>query len=274
MSSFPVPPPNVQPPSLPLISQNPAAAALALGLAPPPTTTQSTRRFPLIPNIRVPFRPSLGGLALDTEWAKMDMVIPLLKPSSRADKALDDGDVAQEDDTAIGTNTRRERETRRRALRPELDCQLFKIKHEVRIALHCSYEDPQASSSAMADSPPRKKQTLYATLPVRFADILPRDLPVPPSPPPSATSTLAPSIFSSSFPSLVTSSPPTPLSSLLFFDLPYGDSIVPAYTELFYENGERRDDDFDSEWLPVYEPRRMDGKDTPCGCHEDDESPA
>jgi hypothetical protein len=207
----------------------------------------------------------------------MDMIVPLLKPSVRTSKTMEDGGVEQEDGARVNIDTRCERERRRRAIRPELDCQLFKVKHEVRIMLHCSYEDPEASPSAAAEvPPPRKKQTLYATLPVRLVEVLSRDLPTPLSPSSPTTSSSTSSIFTSASPSPITPPPPTSLASLIPSDLPYGDSIVPAYTELFYENGERRDDEWESEWLPAYEPRRADEPETSSlsGSSDDDDGPA
>lgn len=108
--------------------------------------------------------------------------------------------------------------------RPTSSGPMFSARHEIRIKLNCSYDVPNSEPAT---------HVLGFTIPVRLAEVA---APLPPTPHTSCTDGLA-------LPSLI----------------PYAP--LPAYSQLFYSNGDRKD----PMPLPLYTPKvSFDDTLTPC----------
>jgi hypothetical protein len=111
-------------------------------------------------------------------------------------------------------------------IRPSVSAPLISVRHEVSIEIVCTYDVPGSEEPA--------KERLSFRVPVQFAQFattLPScSLTLPPSPPPTVLSaSVAPSL------------PPL---------IPYAHTSLPAYSQLFDRNGDRKIDD--SIPLPLY----------------------
>lgn len=115
-------------------------------------------------------------------------------------------------------------------LRPSGNTPLFGVQHTLHVALTCSYDVPDSSDTAV--------EKLHFSLPLRFVEITPTP------PPPSRTPSRASMSASSTTPPLV--------QDMVISGIPY-QQILPAYSQLFDSNGERKIDY--SIPLPMYEPR-------------------
>ncbi|KAK0463895.1 uncharacterized protein EV420DRAFT_1113295 [Desarmillaria tabescens] len=111
-------------------------------------------------------------------------------------------------------------------LRPTGSSPLLTLRHEVCISLMITYDLPDQNQQAT--------ETLTFAIPLRFAH-------VPPPPPPSAHSSPLP-VLSQSM--IIPSA-----ESLPAISSGYSETVLPAYSQLFYSNGDRK---LDSTPLPLY----------------------
>ncbi|KAK0503524.1 hypothetical protein EDD18DRAFT_1138184 [Armillaria luteobubalina] len=111
------------------------------------------------------------------------------------------------------------------SLRPSGSSPLLTFRHEVCISLIVTYDLPDQNQQAT--------ETLTFAIPLRFAH-------VPPPPPPSAHS--SPLILSQSM--IIPSAESLPAISSA-----YSETALPAYSQLFYSNGDRKPDSIP---LPLY----------------------
>lgn len=259
---------------------------------PPNRPTKATRRQMLVPEGQMHYRPAHGGpdgITLDSRWARMDVDVPMLRARSNSKT---EGPVEQEDGlTGLDDEGARDRERRRAAIRPACRNPFAHIEHTLTVFVRVAY-NPSETESGESDTDDENdenstvyQETLHCSFPLRFTrapeHVKPRlqqaSFPMTPSlssdlfiPP------LTPSLYHPSSPHSSTSSSFSPLSSL--FSLPpspfsssqsvYPPSptsfssgqlpppVLPAYTQLFHENGERREDDLQQYgcWLPPYVP--------------------
>jgi hypothetical protein len=114
-------------------------------------------------------------------------------------------------------------------LRPSGNTPLFGVQHTLHVALTCSYDVPGGFDAAV--------EKLHFSLPLRFVEMKPTP------PPPSRTPSRA---------SMASASSSTPSFAQDLVNSPY-PQILPAYSQLFDSNGDRKIDY--SIPLPVYEPR-------------------
>jgi hypothetical protein len=195
---FPVPPDSEQPPYVQLLNPHPWHSLYALGLVVrQEAPVVWTRRTHLVSKDRVRFKPSLGGLALNDDWAKMDTSVSI-DPTTRKSHPKPKG---------------------ARQLVPTVYTPYMRVRHEIRVGLNLTYIPPAAA----ADRTPIR-QMAHATAPLSF----------------TATSLWSPFGTSSE------SSSPTSSQSVTS-SAPY----LPAYSQLFHDNGERREDPL-GHWLPQY----------------------
>ncbi|KAG8748682.1 hypothetical protein FRC10_000073 [Ceratobasidium sp. 414] len=198
INTFPVPPQSEQPPHEPLLSPHPWHSLYALGLVVRHDSAVAWTRYThLIAGDRVRFKPSLGGLELNDEWAKMDTTVSI-DPTTRKSHPKPKG---------------------ARQLVPTVFTPYMRVKHEIRVGLSLTYIPPEGA----ADRTPIR-QMAHATVPLSF----------------TVTSLWSPSGSSSE------SSSPTSSQSVSS-SAPY----LPAYSQLFHDNGERREDLLGC-WLPQY----------------------
>ncbi|KAJ1309819.1 hypothetical protein OPQ81_006584 [Rhizoctonia solani] len=196
VNSFPVPPLPEQPPHVPLLSPHPWQSLYALGLVVQHDYAVNwSKRTHLLSGNRVRFKPALGGLELNDDWAKMDTSV------------------------SIDPTTRKSHPTRKG------DCQLqatvftphMRIKHDLRVGFNLTFIPPE-------DAPNQEpiKQAAYVLIPLSFTAV-------------------------AVWPSVSVGSGSSPMGSQSSVtSAPY----LPAYSQLFYDNGERRDDPLG--WLPMY----------------------
>lgn len=178
VSTFPVPPASQQPPNKPLLNPNPLEGLFSLGLTAPSDPVQWTRTVPMLPTKRVNFRPSpaTGGLEVDSEWAKMDLAITVLRKDDIETDIPADG--ASQDEEKAGRNLRR------KLLNPDFDSPLCRSRHEMKVALKLSWLPERAARElilhgytgermrkARANHPDRKSETLLMSLPVKLAQV-------------------------------------------------------------------------------------------------------
>ncbi|KAK0196871.1 hypothetical protein F5146DRAFT_1013274 [Armillaria mellea] len=112
------------------------------------------------------------------------------------------------------------------SLRPSGSSPLLTFRHEVCISLIITYDLPDQNQQAT--------ETLTFAIPLRFAH-------VPPPPPPSAHSS-PPPVLSQSM--IIPSTESLPAISSA-----YSETALPAYSQLFYSNGDRKPDSIP---LPLY----------------------
>jgi hypothetical protein len=117
-------------------------------------------------------------------------------------------------------------------LRPSANSPLFGVHHSLNVAITCSYEVPERTEKAT--------EKLQFSLPIQFVQLSPL------SPPPRPTTT--------PLPCSATSNPlaSSALSPSMIPSVSYAQSL-PAYSQLFDENGDRKIDY--SIPLPLYEPQ-------------------
>ncbi|KAG8706649.1 hypothetical protein FRC09_002300 [Ceratobasidium sp. 395] len=198
VNAFPVPSESEQPPHEPLRDPHSWHSLYALGLVVRHESAVAwTRQTHLVAGDRVRFKPSLGGLELNEEWAKMDTTVSI-DPTTQKSHPKPKG---------------------ARQLVPTVFTPYMRVKHELRVALNLSYIPPEGA----ADRTPIK-QLAHATAPLSFT---------------------VTSLWPSSGTSSEASSPTS--SQSVTSDTPY----LPAYTQLFHDNGERREDLL-GYWLPQY----------------------
>ncbi|KAB5596483.1 hypothetical protein CTheo_120 [Ceratobasidium theobromae] len=198
VNSFPVPPPLEQPPCIPLLTPHPWQSLYALGLVVPHEHGITwSKRTHLVAGNRARFKPALGGLDLNDDWAKMDASVSV-DPTTRKSHPARKGD---------------------RQLHPSVFTPYMRVKHELRVGLNLTFIPPE-------DAPNRDpiKQVAHAVVPISF----------------TVTSIWPPVGVGSG------STSPTASQSAVS-SIPY----LPAYSQLFYDNGERREDP-STGWLPMY----------------------
>ncbi|CAE6438478.1 unnamed protein product [Rhizoctonia solani] len=198
VNSFPVPSLIEQPPHIPLISPHPWQSLYALGLVVQHDCAVNWSKCThLVPGNRVRFKPALGGLELNDDWAKMDTSISI-DPTTRKSHPARKGD---------------------RQLHATVFTPHMRIKHDLRVGFNLTFVP---SEDAPSQAP--IKQAAYVLIPLSFTAVAHW--------PPVGVG------LGSASPANVTSGATSP---------PY----LPAYSQLFYDNGERRDDPL-AGWLPMY----------------------
>ncbi|GAB1517700.1 hypothetical protein RhiTH_000750 [Rhizoctonia solani] len=198
VDSFPVPPSHEQPPNMPLLSPHPWQALYALGLVVQHDYAVNwSQQTHLVSGNRVRFKPALGGLELNDDWAKMDIPISI-DPTTRKSHPARKGD---------------------RQLQATVFTPHMRIKHELRVGFNLTFVPPEDASNQEPI-----KQAAYVLIPLSF----------------TATAVWPPVSVGSG------SASPTDSQSTVTSG-PY----LPAYSQLFYDNGERRDD-LSIGWLPMY----------------------
>ncbi|KAF9509022.1 hypothetical protein BS47DRAFT_1397287 [Hydnum rufescens UP504] len=218
-STFPIP--TQQPPSVPLLNPNYMEALHACGLLYPHIMSdRATRTHPLIPEGHIFFRPATGGVLLDSRWARMDVKVPILRASTH--EAGDDNEV-QEDGKAVCDEHRAERRRRREYILPDFHAPFLRVSHEIRISVKVSWDQEGVSGTI------RRMENVRMSFPLRFTRT----------------------------PGTTSGEPPLLVSCILYM-LPLSSStqvaypiVLPAYSQLFHENGERKEDD-EGIWLPPY----------------------
>ncbi|CAE7106800.1 unnamed protein product [Rhizoctonia solani] len=197
VNSFPVPSLLEQPPHMPLLSPHPWQSLYALGLVVQNDYAVNWNQCThLVSGNSVRFKPALGGLELNDDWAKMDTSVSI-DPTTRKSHPARKGD---------------------RQLRATVFTPHMRIKHDLRVGFNLTFVPPE-------DAPNQEliKQAAYVVIPLSFTAVAHW---------PSAGMSLG-STSPTGSPSSVTSPP-----------------YLPAYSQLFYDNGERRDDPLG--WLPMY----------------------
>ncbi|EUC62189.1 hypothetical protein RSOL_414000 [Rhizoctonia solani AG-3 Rhs1AP] len=198
VNSFPVPSWLEQPPHMPLLDAHPWQSLYALGLVVQhDDAVDWSKRTHLVSGNRVRFKPALGGLELNDDWAKMDTSVSI-DPTTRKSHPARKGD---------------------RQLHATVFTPHMRIKHELRIGFNLTFVPPE---SAPSQEP--IKQAAYVLVPLSFTAV-------------AHWPHIGVGLGSTSptdMPSSVTSPP-----------------YLPAYSQLFYDNGERRDDPL-AGWLPMY----------------------
>ncbi|CAE6414008.1 unnamed protein product [Rhizoctonia solani] len=198
VDSFPVPSLHEQPPNMPLLSTHPWQSLYALGLVVQHDYAVNwSNRTHLVSGNRVRFKPALGGLELNDDWAKMDTSVSV-DPTTRKSHPARKGD---------------------RQLQATVFTPHMQIKHELRVGFNLTFVPPE-------DAPNQEpvKQAAYVLIPLSFTAVAVW--------PPVGVGSGSASPTDSQ--SSVTSGP-----------------YLPAYSQLFYDNGERRDDPLTG-WLPMY----------------------
>ncbi|CAE6500537.1 unnamed protein product [Rhizoctonia solani] len=198
VNSFPVPSPLEQPPHMPLLSPHPWQSLYALGLVVQHDYAVNwSKRTHLVSGNRVRFKPALGGLELNDDWAKMDTSVSI-DPTTRKSHPARKGD---------------------RLLQATVFIPHMRIKHELRVGFNLTFVPPE-------DVPNQEpiKQAAYVMIPLSFTAVA-----------------VWPTIGMGSGSTSPTGSQSGVTSA------PY----LPAYSQLFYDNGERRDDPL-AGWLPMY----------------------
>lgn len=286
---FPISSASEQPPTLPLLSPNPLEYLTRNCQIYPATdedgnqATKATRKHMLIPDGQMYYRPAgvpplgaMGGVALDHRWARMDVTVPLLRAqsSSRQDVSGQDEEDGKMD---LTPEAHADRIRRRGLVLPKTHSPFARVAHEMKIFIKVSWDpneddvpdDATTDDERSTDGEGHRIERIHCTFPLHFvripdesrARLLSSSLAPPQSLPTAAALPLPGS------PSLTVTSC-SPLSSL--FSLPSSSTsvstrsstslssappaVLPAYAQLFHENGERREDDEDQYgcWLPPY----------------------
>jgi len=229
---YPLPPASDQPPQSPLRMVHPMKTIYELGLAVlAPSCHTYTRSFSLLPNEKSG-RFTLAGdgyvFAQDADpghqssWYSIRTQVPF---DSEITRGVSTGDIA-------------------RKLRQTGQSPLFVVNHRLHVALTCTYDVTEGPN------PERATERLQFELPLRFAHMITPCASLPRAMTPSVLSYLSghspsPSLESlSSMSSLMDSVNPQA-------SLPYAQPL-PAYSQLFDLNGERKIDY--SVPLPLYTP--------------------
>jgi hypothetical protein len=227
MAHFPVPPRRQQPPHLPLLDPHPANALYELGLtAVPPITRNITRTFSLlsedasghymIAGDGYAFKTSADA-AYASSWFSLQTSVGV---SNRLQSSNADDDAWK----------------RRRVLRPSGQSPLFGVSHRMLVTLTCTYD------LSDDENPRRVSRQLRFCLPLCFVRTQPKTHALPCLP--SAT------IVEHANP-LNDDSAAMDVLDLPKSSSPYATSL-PAYSQLFDSNGDRKIDYTIP--LPVYTP--------------------
>ena len=186
-----------------------------------------------------------------TRWFTMEVDVPFSRSLSR-----------RQDETLEWTGTPR--------LRATSQGPLFSVRHSIRATVTLAYDGANSDDDATATTVPMATSTLSFTLPLNFVRL--RSAPPPPPPPsncvgaayPQPSSPPSPDGHLSSFPDsssvLPVAMPPTH---------PYHIPQLPAYSQLFYPNGDAKHDD--SIPLPLYTPSLSPSSPTPSDVSEEDD---
>ncbi|KAF8344086.1 uncharacterized protein EI90DRAFT_3010898 [Cantharellus anzutake] len=279
LQSFPLPTTLEQPPHLPLLNASHMECLDACGLLwTGIEATKATRRRPLVPDGRIYYRPSVGGIDLDRRWARMDVRVPVLRSSSYRSA---DGSEEQEDEKEVSDAQRLERRQRRGLVLPDSHSVYSRISHEISVCVKISWDPLEDEHLDRSLTPGRRYEEVRCVLPLHFTAV-PESFAMSnkdgstsvPCAACSASSPANPRFYSSSSSSssssLVTTAnantPPSWSPVDMLFSLP-SNSInlhptaactcrpnLPAYSQLFYENGERKEEDEEVGWLPPYCP--------------------
>ncbi|TCD66182.1 hypothetical protein EIP91_001676 [Steccherinum ochraceum] len=228
-AQYPVPPRREQPPFKPLLSAHPVHSLYELGVAPyPPPRHVLARAFSIMPD-DLSGRYTLAGNGYvftqdahagdNVTWYSLSTNIPVSHEDIQVDKDW----------------------RARRRLRSSGQSPLFDVNHRLLVTVVCTYD------LIDGNEPVRATERLNFCVPLRFVRV------PPPSPSASRTSSPSPMGFCSPSSSGRTSPCELPLPSL-----PYAQSL-PAYSQLFDSNGDRKIDY--SVPLPLYTPREVDNKD-------------
>ncbi|OCH85702.1 hypothetical protein OBBRIDRAFT_762621 [Obba rivulosa] len=230
-SRFPLPPPSEQPPKKPLLVNHPLRNLYEIGLADclPPNRT-GVRAFSLLPE-GTSGRYELAGDGYifapeaDTPSAPMWYLMKTQVPFAQVGVCQSAVPPLEED----GRDSLRIRESGHSPL--------FSITHRLHIALTCTYD------LAEGENPERALERLTFSIPIAFARTAPSSG-VPPSSPATSEHSSSPSSCDSFDPL------PSPTGAkTLSSSSPY---TLPAYSQLFDMNGERKIDY--SIPLPLYTP--------------------
>lgn len=286
---FPMSPDSEQPPTLPLLSPNPFQF-LAEDCQISPIVdeagnraTKATRKHMLIPDGQMFYRPSgvaltgaTGGVALDHRWARMDVVVPVLRAQQPSKQ--DTPEREEEDGKMHLTSEAHADRTRRRALvLPKTHSPFARVTHEMKVFIKVSWDpnedDAPEDGGRFFDSEGPRVDRIHCIFPLHFIRIPEEsrarllssnlassqlssatDIPSPRTSASAASCSPLSSLFSvpaPTPPSIISPIPSSPHKSLLASMPP---AVLPAYTQLFHENGERREDDVDQYgcWLPPY----------------------
>lgn len=230
---YPLPPPEMQPPNVPLLDPHPLSFIYESGIFGRAAESVS-RTFSLLPS------PSSGAYKLEESnyvfandatpqdvptWYTMEALIPFVQSSpAKADAECPEWPGPPN-------------------LLPSLSSPLYSVHHDVSITLTCAFDLPSGETAY---------EQLDFTVPITFANVAPnlpsvRTWTPPPVHSPSSADSAA--LSTSATPPL--SSP----TSLDFSSNSFSDPIpvLPAYSQLYDFNGERKIDY--STPLPLYSPR-------------------
>jgi len=223
LSRFPLPPKAMQPPNVPLLNPHSASYIYDVGLfASDQPAECASRMFSLLP------AEESGKYKLDDHnyvfandatpgalptWYTMDMTLPFVQYSTSRWGKYDSVEAEQEALEWAGP----------KELRPTSTSPLYNVTHEVLISLTCTYD-------LKGKNGPVARERLSFKVPLAFGKVAPRLVWAPVL---VDTSENAPKLA------------PAPGSS--------GPMNLPAYTELYDADGERRVDY--STPLPLYTPR-------------------
>ncbi|KIM48768.1 hypothetical protein M413DRAFT_85695 [Hebeloma cylindrosporum] len=223
LSRFPVPAKDLQPPNVPLLEPHPVSFIYDAGLfSSSPSSECATRTFSLLP------AEESGKYKLDDQnyvfagdatpgalptWYTMDTTLPFVQRSTSRWAKYDSDEAEHEALEWAGP----------KELRPTSSGPLYSVTHEVSISLTCTYD-------LKGKGGPVVRERLSFKVPLTFGKVAPRLV-------------WAPVLVDSSENAPILT--PAPGSS--------GAPNLPAYTELYDADGERRVDY--STPLPLYTPR-------------------
>ncbi|KAI0080555.1 hypothetical protein K474DRAFT_1704623 [Panus rudis PR-1116 ss-1] len=245
MTTFPVPPPREQPPSKPLLNPNPIHTIYDLDITRPLPNQVLTRTFSVVPE-SVSGRYIIAGDGYifseedsssdEITWFSMETSIPF------------SNDLDTDADTKLDWKSRR-------TLRQSGQGPLFGVQHKLHMSLRCTYDLDECDETG---APRRATERLTFHIPIRFVRIAPTAPLLPRLTTPAPSGRYTPSLTEESGPS---SSRCSSATSSMFPvpSLPYANTL-PAYSQLFDSNGDRKIDY--SIPLPVYTPRPTDAKES------------
>lgn len=223
IQQYPVPPRSQQPPRVPLLDPHPVQAIYELGLASPrPIAQNVTRSFSLLPeNASGHYVIGGDGYAFrgDANTSRSDPWFSLQTSVGVAHRTHS----SKEDDDSWKA---------RRTLRPSGQSPFLGVVHKLHVTLTCTYDLTEG------ENPERVTQRIRFFVPLRFTRTLP---------PPHCTSVAG----DNNSPDNHSTSPAMRLLDLPKPSSPYATNL-PAYSQLFYANGDRKIDY--SIPLPVYTP--------------------
>lgn len=222
-AQFPILPASLQPPNKPLLNPHPVSTLYELGLYFPPADHNgvASRSFSLLPPEESGYYALSGDhyvFANDAEptanptWYTMETRVPFAQ--ARPPK---------ENEWAGAPR-----------IRASGQSPLFSVRHELHVALTCTYDLPESEKAT---------ERLHFSFPLSFVHMTP----TPPLPSPSPQ---LPSLTHSAS-SSVSSSTASLVSDMLPPSAPYAQCL-PAYSQLFDSNGDRKIDY--SIPLPLYTP--------------------